>query len=85
MLKDLYKSRVGYIVKVVFLLALSIASDKKPSDQNPSFSTGYNKLLRRRVYKIFNMTRVNPIPHMLYLEHCIISINNLNFQIFYKK
>ena len=27
----------------------------------------------------------NPLPHMLYLEHCIISINNSNFQIFSKK
>ena len=28
---------------------------------------------------------INPFPHMLYLEHCIISINNSNFQIFSKK
>ena len=27
----------------------------------------------------------NPIPHMLCWEHCIISINNSNFQIFSKK
>ena len=27
---------------------------------------------------------VNPLPHMLYFEHCIISINNSNFQIFSK-
>ena len=26
----------------------------------------------------------NPVYHMLYLEHCIISINNSNFQIFSK-
>ena len=25
------------------------------------------------------------LPHMLYLEHCIISVNNSNFQIFSKK
>ena len=25
---------------------------------------------------------LNPLPHILYLEHCIISINNSNFQIF---
>ena len=27
---------------------------------------------------------INPLPHMLYLEDCIISINNSNFQIFSK-
>ena len=27
---------------------------------------------------------INPLPHMLYLEHCMISINNSNFQIFSK-
>ena len=29
--------------------------------------------------------KFNPLPHMLYLEHCIISINNSNFQIFSRK
>ena len=29
--------------------------------------------------------KFNPFPHMLYLEHCIISMNNSNFQIFSKK
>ena len=28
--------------------------------------------------------RLRPLPYVLYLEHCIISINNSNFQIFYK-
>ena len=28
--------------------------------------------------------KFNPLSHMLYLEHCIISINNSNFQIFSK-
>ena len=34
---------------------------------------------------IFNNLIVNPLLHMLYLEHCIISINNSNFQIISKK
>ena len=37
-----------------------------------------------RLLNLYNRP-CNSLPHMLFLEHCIISINNSNFQIFSKK
>ena len=36
-------------------------------------------------YCMYAKTSFNLLPHMLYLEHCIISINNSNFKYFQKK
>ena len=38
-----------------------------------------------KVLNMFLCFVLNPLPHMLYLKHYIISINNSNFQIFSKK
>ena len=48
------------------------------SHDNKVVETSSDRLPRGKVIML------NPLPHMLYLEHCIIAINNSNFQIFSK-
>ena len=56
-------------------------------NRNVQFSLLMEELLTRSITtneSAHEILVLNLLPHMLYLEHCIISINNSNFQIFSK-
>ena len=64
--------------------ALNVPEIGQKSSFLTSKSGGRHLLEHEHLLEQICITSI-PLPHMLYLEHCIISINNSNFQIFSKK
>ena len=65
-------------------MEFSIKFDTVKSGQSIVYIEGSQVIISKKYISLDIDFSFNTLPHMLYLEHCIISINDSNFQIFTK-